>query len=106
MRIFGFVAMAVLGYLSIFVVLVGSLQLGVIDALPADEYLMKFHMVYLVGGLAVAIAATLIGVGNFFARGRARKILFLFPLVVPLTYSIIMLAYFSTLPINPPAVTG
>lgn len=93
-----FVLSAALGYASVFLVMAIALQTGVIDALPADQYLYDFKMAYFGGGLMSAILGTGLGVISFFTNGRMRTALLLLPLLMPLLYSLIVLGYFSALP--------
>lgn len=97
LRILGFVAIALLGFFSVSLVLYGSLNLGLIDALPAEEHLQSFKLYYLGGSGMVWAAATLIGLTSFFMQGLARKIVLFIPLVAPLAYCIGALLYFSRL---------
>jgi hypothetical protein len=97
-HILKFLISAALGYGSIFLIVAGALQLGIIDSLPADEHLNNFRLAYMGGGLFVSIAGTLLGVSSFFMKGRSSTLFLLMPLLAPALYSIVVLTYFSTLP--------
>ena len=97
-HILKFLALAVLGYGSVFLIMTGALELGLIDSLPADEHLNNFRLVYLGGGLFACLAGTLLGVISFFTRGRLSTIFLLLPFLFPALYSIVVLTYFSLLP--------
>lgn len=94
LRVFGFVAMAVLGYASIFMVLILGMHLGVTASLP-DDHLGTFSFGFFGGSVWACILGTLLGLGTFFIGGRAARALFFLPLVLPLVYALCALAYFA-----------
>lgn len=98
LQVFKLIALAALGYASVFLVLYLALEFGVIDALPADEYLYSFRLTYFGGGMMAALTGIGLGIMSFFTKGRISTIFLLLPLLVPALYSIGVLTYFSSLP--------
>ena len=96
-HILKFIAIALLGFFSVSGMVVLSLYLGIIDALPADEHLYHFKLVYGGGGMAAFILGLLLGVASFFTQGRTSTAFLVMPLALPVCYSIAALIYFSTL---------
>lgn len=97
LHIFKLIALAALGYASVFLVMFLALELSVIDKLPADEYLYSFRLAYFGGGMMAAIAGIGLGVISFFTKGRTSMVFLFLPLLVPALYSIGVLTYFSSL---------
>lgn len=94
-RIFGFVALAVLGYASIFMVFILGLQIGVIASLP-DEHIGAFNFGFFGGSAWACILGTLLGLGTFFiSNERAARILFFMPLAVPMIYALAALIHYA-----------
>lgn len=98
LHIFKLIALAAMGYASVFLVMFVALQFGIIAALPADEYLYNFRLAYFGGGMMAALAGTGLGVLSLFTRGRLSAWLLWLPLLVPALYSMAVLTYFSALP--------
>lgn len=98
MHIFKLIALAALGYASVFLVMYLALEFGIISALPADEYLYSFRLAYFGGGMMAAIVGTAMGIVSLFTSGRLSRVLFWLPLLVPALYSIGVLTYFTLLP--------
>lgn len=98
LHIFKLIALAALGYASIFLVIYIALQFGIIHALPADEYLYNFRLAYFGGGMMAAITGISLGAISLFTRGRLSTFLLFLPLLIPALYSIGVLTYFSSLP--------
>lgn len=97
-HILKFLVLAALGYGSVFLIMSGALQLGLIESLPADEHLNNFRLAYFGGGLFACIVGSLLGITSFFTKGRASTIFLLLPFLVPALYSTVVLTYFSLLP--------
>lgn len=96
-HILKFITLAVLGFFSIPVIMLGALQLGIIDALPGDDHLYNFKLIYMGGGMIALILSCLIGAASFFTHGRASSTFLLLPLIIPALYSVAVLTYFMTL---------
>jgi hypothetical protein len=96
-HILKFIALAVLGFFCIPGIMMASLQFGIIDALPEDEHLYNFKLIYLGGGMMALIGSILIGAATFITAGRTSKIFLFLPLVIPVLYCMTVLGYFSTL---------
>jgi hypothetical protein len=94
MRILAFIAIAALGYASVFLVLIVGLQLDLVAALK-DNQIPDFNMIYFGGGLMTCLVLTGLGIMNFFCEGILSRILFALPLVGTTLYSIGTLAYFT-----------
>lgn len=93
MRVLIFIALAILGYASIFAVFFISLMM--LDKLPDDEHLQAFKLSYCGGGVMVSIAATALGLISFFTQGRAQRFFLFLPLLAPLLYSIAVMIFFT-----------
>ena len=98
LQILKLIALAALGYASVFLVMFLSLEFGIISALPADQYLYSFRLAYFGGGMMAVLAGIGFGIVSLFTQGRLSLVLMLLPLLVPLLYSIGVLTYFSLLP--------
>jgi hypothetical protein len=94
MRILAFIAIAALGYASVFLVLVVGLQFDLVATLK-DNQIPDFNTIYFGGGLMTCLVLTAIGIMNFFCKGMLSRILFGLPLVGTALYSIGTLAYFT-----------
>jgi hypothetical protein len=96
-HILKFITLTALGFFSIPVIMLGALQLGVIDALPGDEHIYNFKLIYMGGGMIALMLACLVGAASFFTHGRTSTTFLLLPLVIPMLYSIAVLTYFTAL---------
>ena len=95
LRIFGFVMMALLGFFSAHIVLVGALQFNLISQLPPDDDLRSFRLVYFGGAGWAWIAGILAGLTSFFSKTALRPWLMITPALFPALYAIAVLTYFS-----------
>lgn len=98
LHIFKLIALAALGYASIFLVIYLALETGMISSLPADEYLYSFRLTYFGGGMMAVITGISLGAISLFTQGRLATLLLFLPFLVPALFSISVLAYFSLLP--------
>mgnify|MGYP003387376387 CR=1 FL=1 len=94
MRILTFIAMAALGYASVFLVLIAGMQFGIVATLQ-DSEIHTFNTAYFGGGLMACMVLTGIGIMNFFCAGVLSRILLLLPFIGTMLYSIGVLVYFA-----------
>ena len=92
-RILVFIGLAILGYASVFGIIMLRLQLT--GTLLDDAHLASFKMLYLGGGPMACILGTGLGVISFFTQGRVSQFFLLLPALVPAIYCAITMVYFT-----------
>ena len=92
-RILVFIGLALLGYASIFGIIMLRLQLT--GTLPDDAHLASFTTLYLGGGPIACIIGTGLGVISFFTLGRVSQFFLLLPVAVPAIYCAVTMLYFT-----------
>jgi len=97
LKIFIYLALSTTGFFCAALMLIIGLQTGLIPALPADEHLGRFNMLYTGGGVMISLPAIALGTISFFTKGKMSVFFLSLPLAVPFIYCLTVLIHFLTL---------